>query len=211
MVDRVEKRLLEGLKALSLSPDEFAIASLLHFLRLLEKWNAVYNLTAIRDLEQAVGLHVLDSLSILPYLQGRRILDVGTGAGLPGIPLALMAPEKNFYLLDSSAKKIRFVQQALLELALKNAQVIHARVEAFQSAQRFDTIIARAFASVPELWTKTHHLLVENGRLLAMKGRFPEEEIRSLTQGTCRVIPLKVPGLDAERHLVCLSKSTEVN
>lgn len=179
----------------------------LHYLHLLRKWNSVFNLTAIRDPHEMILLHLLDSLSINSYLQGTRIIDVGTGAGLPGIPLALVNPEKKFVLLDSNNKKTRFLTQAILELKIKNIDVVHARCENFHAQQGFDCILSRAFASLSEMLVITKHLLKPGGGFLAMKGAYPEQEIRAipLEFKLLEVYPLVIKGLDAKRHLVCLT------
>jgi 16S rRNA (guanine527-N7)-methyltransferase len=178
-------------------------AALLAYLALLEKWNKVYNLTAVRDPAQMVPQHLLDALSIRPYLFGTRILDVGTGAGLPGIPLAIAEPDRDFVLLDSALKRTRFVTQAVGELGLQNVEVVQARVEDFQPARLFDTITSRAFTATEDFVTATAHLLVANGRLLAMKGKLPEQEINKLPkQWTCEAHKLVVPGVVGERHVL---------
>lgn len=177
---------------------------LLDFLNLLLKWNRVYNLTAIDRPEDMVRLHLLDSLAILPHLHGGRVLDVGTGAGLPGIPLALLAPEREFTLLDSNAKKTRFVQQAAIELGLGNVTVEQTRVERFVPPIGFDTILSRAFSGLADIVRQTARLLNPGGVILAQKGRLPEPEIRQLNDLLINIIPLAVPGIDAERHLIAI-------
>jgi len=178
---------------------------LIAFVRLLEKWNRQYNLTAVRDPEQMIPRHLLDSLSVLPYLNGTRVLDIGTGAGLPGIPLALARPEIQFTLLDSNAKKLSFVRQALHELDIENVTVIQERVEKFHPEVKFDTLMARALASLSEIQALSAHLFAPGARLLAMKGVFPQAELAAMA-GNYRIDikTLAVPGLDAERHLVIL-------
>ena len=156
-----------------------------------------------------VSMHLLDSLAVLPYLHGHRIIDIGTGAGLPGIPLAIMSPEKSFFLLDSNGKKTRFIQQVVLELGIRNVQIIHSRVEEFKIQPKFDTIVVRAFAVVHDILDRTRHLLGKDGKVLALKGKFPGKEISQISNYECRIIPLQVPGIDAERHLVYLSPSGE--
>jgi 16S rRNA (guanine527-N7)-methyltransferase len=180
----------------------------IHYLDLLAKWNKIYNLTSIRDPNDMVMLHILDSLSINPYLHGTRILDVGTGAGLPGIPLAIIQPEKKFTLMDSNSKKTRFLTQVVLELKLTNVEVIHSRCEDLRPEQPFDSILSRAFASLRVMLEATHHLVAKHGRFLAMKGVYPESEIQELQQGfkVLAVHKLVINGLAAERHLVCLAK-----
>lgn len=177
------------------------------FLNLLIKWNQIYNLTAVRDPKQMVTHHLLDSLVILPYLNGKRLLDVGCGAGIPGIPLAIFSPERQFTLLDSNRKKTRFVAQAAIELGLKNVEVISSRVEAYQPADAFDTVVTRAFASVDKILALTARLCTVKGKFLLMKGIVPERELEALPSDYKieQVIKLDVPGLLAERHLVVLS------
>jgi len=175
---------------------------LLEFLALLQKWNRVYNLTSITNPEQMVRLHLLDSLLVLPHLHGTRILDVGTGAGLPGIPLAVMSPDREFVLLDGSGKKTRFVRQAAIELGLGNVRVVHERIEKFDSPSGFDTILCRAFSSLSQIVALTARLLTPGGIILAQKGRLPEDEIRRLNHVGVKIFPAKIPGVDAERHLI---------
>jgi len=178
------------------------------YLAILRKWNRVYNLTAIRDPKESVMLHILDSLSIRDYLHGERILDVGTGAGLPGIPLALTCPDKQFVLLDSNSKKTRFLTQVLCELALKNVQVVHARAETFKPEKKFDSILSRAFASIQVMLEATQHVLAEQGQFLAMKGVYPAAELMAISPSfeVVAVHKLVINGLAAERHLVCVAK-----
>lgn len=176
---------------------------MLDFLALLQKWNKVYNLTAVRDPKQMVSSHLLDSLAVLPHLWPGRWLDVGCGAGLPGLVLALVRPEWAFTLLDSNSKKTSFVQQAAIELGLRNVSVYCARVESWQTEDKFDGIISRAFASITDFIALTHHLLAEEGRWAAMKGA-RGQELEQLPANIVieRVIPLQVPDVDAERCLV---------
>jgi 16S rRNA (guanine527-N7)-methyltransferase len=182
---------------------------LLHYLDLMQRWNAVFNLTAIREFEDMVWLHLLDSLSINPYLHCNRILDAGTGAGLPGIPLALVQPQKQFVLLDSNNKKTRFLTQVILELKLTNVEAVHARCEDFQPTKLFDSIVSRAFSSIAVMLEKTQHLLAVNGQFLAMKGAYPDEELKNLPVDfdVLAVHKLTIKGLPAERHLVCIKKN----
>ncbi len=199
-MESCKKSLLTGLDTLNISLEEHKIEQLLAFVQLLEKWNKAYNLTAIRNKAAMIGLHLLDSLAVAPYIQGPRIIDIGTGAGLPGIPLAIYYPELQFTLLDSNAKKTRFVQQAILELGLKNVTVSHTRVEQYEPEQNFDTVITRAFASLPDILKLTSHLLSEQGILLAMKGQ--ATDIPELKDAQTSIIPIHVPDVDAERCLV---------
>ena len=183
-----------------------AQARLLHFVALLEKWNRVYNLTAVREPAQMVTRHLLDSLAIAPYVRGARVLDIGTGAGLPGIPLAVMMPAREFVLLDSNSKKTRFVTQAVAELGLRNVEVVAARVEKYIPATQFDTLIARAFSSLGELVAAAGHLAAADGVYLAMKGVYPEEELAALPAefAVQETAALNVPGLDGARHVVVI-------
>lgn len=194
--------LTSGLTALALPVDSAQVERLLAFLALMQKWGSIYNLTAIKDARVAVGLHLLDSLAVSDYLKGKRVLDVGTGAGLPGIPLAIVNEQRRFVLLDSSAKKIRFVRQVILELELRNVEAVAVRVEAYQHMAGFDTVLARAFAGLADIRAMTLRLLAPGGRILAMKGRAPWEEIQSLGPLAVQVHALNIPGVDAERHLI---------
>ncbi|UJS25872.1 16S rRNA (guanine(527)-N(7))-methyltransferase RsmG [Thiothrix winogradskyi] len=174
------------------------------YLQLLQRWNKVYNLTAVRDPAEMQSLHIADSLSVAPYLRGTTCLDVGSGAGLPGIPLAIIQPQRQFTLLDTNGKKTRFMQQAVLELGLSNVTVIQTRVESWQPVRCFDAIISRAFASLQDFVTFTGKHACENGILYAMKGRYPDSELAELPSGwqVMAQHTLHVPDLDAERHLL---------
>ncbi|MBK7659056.1 MAG: 16S rRNA (guanine(527)-N(7))-methyltransferase RsmG [Betaproteobacteria bacterium] len=203
----LESQLGQGLAAMGTQLPEGAIDRLAQYLRLLEKWNRVHNLTAIREPEQMVTLHVLDSLSVLPYVAGARsLVDVGTGAGLPGIPLALARPDLSVTLLDSSHKKATFLEQARLELKLANIAVACERVERWHPQAKFDAVVSRAFAELADFVQGARHLVAPEGTLLAMKGVHPFEEIARLP-ASCRldrVVELTVPTLEAKRHLVLL-------
>lgn len=206
-MEACRKILVSGLKCLNLSLGYDQIEQMLDFLKLIEKWNKTYNLTAIRDRESMVRLHLLDSLAIAPYLQGKRVVDIGTGAGLPGIPLAILLTEIEFVLLDSNAKKTRFVQQAILELKLDNVSVCHNRVEAYHPEQKFDTVITRAFASLSDIVALTAHLLNPDGVMLAMKGEVPD--VLKLESAKTELYTVSVPGLDAVRSLVKIQMKKE--
>ncbi len=203
-MDPLEKMLADGMRAMKIPATAGQRNRLLDFLRLLRKWNRVYNLTSIANPAEMLRLHLLDSLAVLPYLKGALVLDVGTGAGLPGIPLALFAPDKAFTLLDSNAKKTRFVMQAAIELGLANVHVEHARLEQYRPAQGFDTLLARAFASLPDIVSETARLLNPGGVILAQKGKLPEQEINALENVTVETFRLDIPGIDAERHLIAI-------
>lgn len=179
---------------------------LIAYVELLSKWNKVHNLTAVRDPGEMVRLHLLDSLSVLPYLSGNRLIDVGSGAGLPGIPLAILRPDLLMTSLDSSHKKIAFQRQAKAALGLDNLEVHCGRVEQYQPGEKFDAVISRAFSDLDLFVRLTSHLLVDRGLWLAMKGVHPYEEIAQIKEMNIVVEPLKVPGLDAQRHLVMIKK-----
>lgn len=190
-----------GITQLGITLGADSQGKLLNYLALLKKWNKVYNLTAISDTQQMVSYHLLDSLAVMPYLWAGRWLDVGCGAGLPGLVLAIAQPGWQFTMLDSNSKKTSFVQQAIIELKLHNVSVYCARVEDWQPAERFDGIISRAFSELGEFLRVSHHLMAPNGRWVAMKGIQQQEVV----PGGCRVervIPLQVPGLHAARSLV---------
>jgi len=199
-------QLKRGLIALGLTLDRDTQQRLLDYIALIEKWNRVYNLTAIREPEKMVSHHLLDSLAVAPHLHARRLLDVGSGAGLPGIPLALAYPGTHVTLLDSNHKKAAFLKQAVMELKLKNAEVCSERVESWQAQSKFDVIISRAFSDMGEFVRITRHLLAPDGIFAAMKGLHPYEEIDKLPPD-CKVrqvLPLAIPGLDGARHLVLI-------
>jgi len=202
------KRLEHGTELLGIRLSSEVSEQLLRFLSLLFKWNQAYNLTAVRDPLEMVDRHLIDSLSILPYVQGKRTLDMGTGPGLPGIPLALMRPDCHFVLLDSNLKKIRFIRQVMLELELHNVQPVHTRLENLRPSQPFDTLVSRAFTSLPKMLEMTGHLLSPDTQLLAMKGIEPEDEIRMIPPYyTTRVVELAVPFAQGERHLIIIRQT----
>ncbi|MBW8328420.1 MAG: 16S rRNA (guanine(527)-N(7))-methyltransferase RsmG [Thiobacillus sp.] len=207
----VEHQLSAGIAALGLTLPDGAEAKLLAYLALLDKWNRVYNLTAVRDTERMVSHHLLDSLAAVPYFQGGgpdliRVLDVGSGGGLPGIPLAIARPELQVTLIDSIAKKTAFLLQAKAELGLKNLLVVTGRVEDFCPESGFDIVTSRAFSDLKEFVTLTRHLLKPGGRWLAMKGLYPNAEVDMLPTGVkvSANHALLVPGLEASRHLIVL-------
>jgi 16S rRNA (guanine527-N7)-methyltransferase len=193
-----------GARDLGVSLDEAATAALLRLLDELTRWNRAYNLTAITDREQMLTHHLLDSLSVAPFVQGNTVADVGTGAGFPGLPLALIAPQRRFVLMDSNGKKQRFVAHAARTLGLANVEPLHARVEEVRPAQPFDTVVARACAALPQLLQWVAPLCSPATRVLAMKGRLPEAEIAAVAPPWVieQVLPLAVPGLHEERHLI---------
>ena len=184
---------------------------LLAYLQLLMTWNRAYNLTAIRDPGEMIKLHLLDSLAVLPHLSGKRLIDVGTGAGLPGIPLAIMCPERDFTLLDSNGKKTRFLFQARCDLGLSNLKEINSRVESHQPEVPYDAVLSRAFTSVADMVNKCSHLLSPEGLFLAMKGKFPQSELSEVGKDykVNASHTLQVPGVDGERHLIVISRDVQ--
>ncbi len=172
----------------------------------LARWNRTYNLTAVRDIDDMISRHVADSLSIRAFLHGERIIDIGSGAGLPGVPLALAEPGKTFALLDSNSKKTRFLTHVTALLGMQNTDVVRSRVEDYAPAAGFDTVTCRAFATLTDICELAGHLLADGGQILAMKGRYPQKEIDALAAGwrLLDVHELRVPGAQTERHLVVL-------
>jgi len=202
-------RLAAGIAALGLDIDEAAQQRLLAYGALLTKWNKVYNLTAIRDEAAMVDLHLLDSLAILPYVQVAGVADIGTGGGLPGIPLAICQPQTEVALVETVNKKASFLQQAKIELALGNLSVHNMRVENLHPAVPYPAVISRAFASLADFVTLTAHLVAPNGLWLAMKGVYPQDELDALPEGFAlrEAHRLQVPGVVAERHLLFISRT----
>ena len=198
-----------GLAALGFSLDAEAQERLVAYLALIEKWNRVYNLTAVRDTEQMVPQHLLDSLAVAPHLRGNTLLDVGSGAGLPGLPLALARPETWVTLIESSHKKSAFLKQAAMELALPNVEVVNARVETWDAPRTYDVVVSRAFSDLAEFATLAGRHVAPGGVLVAMKGVHPYEELAQLPPPyrMTAVIPLEVPGLAAQRHLVLMERA----
>jgi 16S rRNA (guanine527-N7)-methyltransferase len=198
--------LVEGLHRMSLNLSDQMIDQLMAYLNLIEKWNRVYNLTAIRERDEMIKLHFLDSLSILNHVEMEHVLDVGSGAGFPGIVLAITKPELKVTVMDSVNKKTTFMQQVKSELSLTNLNVVNARVEAYQPTILFDGVITRAFSSIQNMLLMTQHTLQKNGAWLAMKSKDVKEELESLDQNQYTLIPLEVPFINAERYLVKLKK-----
>ena len=204
----LKPQLEAGLAELSICASPRQVDQLIQYLTLLEKWNKVYNLTAIRDPQEMLVKHLLDSLAVVLHVTGQRIIDVGTGGGLPGIPLAIMLPDKQVDLLDSNSKKTRFLIQAKAELGLENTLVIHDRVENYQPHETYDSVISRAFASMADMLHWTDHLLSEQGVWWAMKAQKEFEDLTELP-GKVRIqetIDLTVPGLNADRMLLKVIK-----
>lgn len=205
--------LVQGLAGLNIDLSATQQARILQYVALLNKWNKVYNLTAVREPERMIGLHILDSLAVLPQLtqththaQAPRLLDVGTGGGLPGIALAIARIDVQVTMLDSLQKKTTFVRQAIGELSLTNAAVVCERVEQFQPVEKFDVVISRAFAELSDFVNGAKHLLADDGRMFAMKGVNPVDEIARLPSEfeVEKVIELSVPQVEGRRHLVVI-------
>lgn len=205
--DALESTLKKGINKLGLELNDHQIDQLISYLNLLIKWNKAYNLTAVRDPLEMVNRHLIDSLSIVPYIKGKRIIDVGSGPGLPGIPMAICYPELPVTTLDSNGKKTRFQLQVKTELSLKNLTIVNDRVENCEF-EPFDQVISRAFASIEDMIKWTHQLCSKEGVFLAMKGLYPEDELSALPDGfelkTCH--RLQVPEADGERHLLVLGR-----
>lgn len=206
---QLRQRLAQGIAAqgLEVTPDQQE--QLLQYLKLLGKWNLAYNLTAVRDMGEMIPRHLLDSLSVAPFIEGERFIDVGTGPGLPGIPLAILFPERRFLLVDSNGKKTRFLTQCKLEMKLPNVEIQQARIENVQPGWVADGILSRAFASIADFVHWTRHLVGPRTRLYAMKGQYPREELTQLP-ADYRVEaerPLSVPDCDGERHLLIIAKA----
>ena len=233
MTDRLEATLEQGLRDLALGVPANAQQKLLHYLHLIVKWNKHFNLSGITAIQEMVPLHLLDSLAISPYLEGERILDIGSGAGLPGIPLAIANPDKNFVLLDSNSKKTRFLFQVKVALELSNVEIVDARVDEYLSTAdtgEFSLITCRAFSSISSIVKMIEKPLASGTKLLAMKGVYPHDEIAELQQDktinstsnkasstdldNCykveSVIELTVPGVESQRHLVLIGQEAAV-
>jgi 16S rRNA (guanine527-N7)-methyltransferase len=212
VIESLRPELERGLDSLRLPADAAVVDALLGYLALLIEWNRAYNLTAVREPEAMLRLHLLDSLSVAPHLHGDSLSDIGSGAGLPGIPLALIHPARQVRLIESNGKKARFLRQVVRSFSLGHVQVLQARAEAVAADPPQDAVIARAVSSLAELVRLGGHMLKAGGELLAMKGRLPQDEIDALPTGwmLAAVHELTVPGLDAERHLLVLRRHAAV-
>ncbi len=198
-----------GLKHLGQNYSDQQIQLFIAYVLLLDRWNSAFNLTAVKNPEEMLTRHLLDSLSVLPYLVGERFIDVGTGAGLPGIALAIAEPQHHFVLLDSNGKKIRFLFQVRSLLGLSNVKEVQERAEHYRAEGRYDGVVSRAFTSLSAMVRASDHMLGPGGRFYAMKGRFPDRELSELPKhyNVDVVVKLNVPGLDEERHLIIIQRS----
>ena len=208
--NEINKLWTQGLTALNCDITDKQFDQLKQYVELLCRWNKIYNLTAIRDPRQMIPLHIFDSLAVAPYLQGATCLDVGSGAGLPGIPLAIIQPHRLFTLLDTNGKKTRFMQQAIIQLGLKNSNVVQTRIENWQPDNKFHTIISRAFASLTDFLATSSFHLSENGQMLAMKGQLPTAELSSLPQPFIVEYSktLRIPDVSAHRCIIKIIRET---
>ena len=205
---KAEIALEQGLQSMRISLPPGGNQTILSYLQLLQKWGRTYNLSAIRELSLMVPHHILDSLSTLPFITGQRLLDVGSGAGLPGLPLAVALPQMTCTLIDSRRKRVQFLVHAVARLRLTNVDVVHQRVERYQPATKFDTLITRAFGSISEFVEKTEHLCAKDGCLIALKGRYPRAELDAAARkdfAVPAVHSVEIPGLRAQRHIVILN------
>lgn len=201
--------LSDSLSRLPIEVSESQSDKLIDFVLMIHKWNKAYNLTSVRAPEQMLVRHILDSIVIAPHLNKQAYIDVGTGPGLPGIPLAIIHPDKKFVLLDSLGKRVRFMKQAAFELGLKNIEPVQSRVEDYSSQIRLDGVLSRAFASLKDMLHWCQHLVDSEGEFLALKGQFPTDEVEQLPNGfiLTESIVLSVPNLEGERHLLKIKKS----
>ena len=205
--EALQAQLERGIAALGATLPDGAVGRLLDYRELLERWNSAYNLTAVRDANEMVSRHLLDSLAILPYVHGRTLADLGTGPGLPGIPLAIAEPARKVLMVDSNGKKVRFLREAIRSLKLVNAKALQSRVEDVEGT--FECVTARAFASLADMLGWGGHLLAPGGVWLAMKGKHPAEELDGVPDGfqVEAIHALRVPGVDGERHLVVIRRA----
>ena len=204
----IESRLAKGLEVLGLALAPGQVEALLTLVAELAEWNTRVNLTAIKDPAEVVDKHLLDSLAVLPHIRGLQVADIGTGAGFPGLPLAVADLDRRYTLVESTGKKAAFVRHAATMLQLPNVDVVLARAESYKPARPFDSVIARALGSLADFIRVAGHLAERDGRLLAMKGKVPDDELKALPAGwkARAVHPIRVPGLDAERCLVELAR-----
>ncbi|MDO6474405.1 16S rRNA (guanine(527)-N(7))-methyltransferase RsmG [Alteromonas sp. 1_MG-2023] len=205
---KLNEILLQGCEKLALDITTEQADKLTGYVQRIDKWNKAYNLTSVRDPEQMMVKHILDSLAVTRFVSGKRVIDVGTGPGLPGMPLAIMLPDIEFTLLDSLGKRVRFMKQCAFELGLTNVTPVHSRVEEHEPAQPYDIVLSRAFASLKDMLHWCQHLVDSSGVFFALKGQFPQSEIDEVSDHfqIGSVEALSVPDLTGERHLVTIRK-----
>lgn len=208
-LDKIALDFDDAVRQLGLSVTPQQKQQLLNFLQMLHKWNKAYNLTSVRDPQRMLYVHILDSIAISPFLSGQHFVDVGTGPGLPGIPLAIMHPDKQFVLLDSLGKRIRFIKQVAYDLTLTNIVPVQSRVEDYQPDFAFDGVLSRAFASIADMLQWCQHLTASEGAFLALKGQYPEQELTQLPVGFTMTSAdeIIVPGLNADRYLITVKRT----
>jgi 16S rRNA (guanine527-N7)-methyltransferase len=201
--------LQHSLSQLDIAVNQQQQNTLIDYVLMMDKWNKAYNLTSVRDPRDMVLKHLMDSVVIAPHITGQVYIDVGTGPGLPGIPLAILHPDKTFILLDSLGKRVRFMKQVAYELKIANIEAVQSRVEDYHASVSIDGVLSRAFASLKDMLHWCQHLVDSSGTFLALKGQFPEEEIRQLPTGFSlgEVIKLQVPDLEGDRHLIKINKT----
>lgn len=208
-INALNEILTDGLASLELTLSDEQTTKLVDYVALMDKWNKAYNLTSVRDPRQMMVKHILDSLAVAPYIDGNRIIDVGTGPGLPGIPLAIARPELSFTLLDSLGKRVRFLKQVCHELKLSNVTPVQSRVESHTPDIPYDIVVSRAFASLKDMLHWCQHLVDSNGQFLALKGQLPQDEITEVSDyyTVKNTVNIEVPGLEGQRHLIFISKA----
>ena len=209
MTESIREELYRGISSRSLNCSEEQLVSLLAYIDLLKKWNSAYNLLGANEIPDLVSRHILDSLSINPHIEGNLIADIGAGAGLPGIPLAILNPDKRFVLIDSNGKKTRFMFQAKIQLGLGNITIENCRIEHYQSKQQIDMVMCRAFSTLADALAMLQPIFSDSCRLMAMKGHYPLDEIAQLPEGfeLTKSIKLEVPGRESQRHLIEVMRS----
>lgn len=207
--DELSRILARGIDALELDITTEQQAKLVGYVEMINKWNKAYNLTSVRDPHQMMIKHILDSLAVKPYVEGKTVIDVGTGPGLPGIPLAIVLPDTHFVLLDSLGKRVRFMKQCAHDLGIPNIEPVQSRVEEHQPQQAYDCVLSRAFASLKDMLHWCSHLVDSQGKFLALKGQFPQEELGEVSNHyqIKSINNLSVPELEGERHLVTIKKA----